>query len=87
MFKKSIMTLAIIAISATSMGAAASAKGFKVGWGGHHHNKHYFVKTYKPKHYAPKYYAPSCRYYKKKWKWTGSKHWKKKYKACLILKY
>ena len=76
------MTLAIIAVATTSMGGAAFAKKHKFGWGGHHHNRHHFVKIYTPTHYAP-----SCHYYKKKWKWTGSKYWKKKYKACLILNY
>ncbi len=82
MFKKSIMALAIAAVVTASMGGAASAKGWKGGhhWGGHYKG-HRYVKIYTPRHYTP-----SCRYYKKKWKWTGYKYWKKKYKACLILK-
>ena len=81
MFRKTIMALAIAAITTTSMGSVASAKGFKFGhgWGGHHGH---YVKIY-----TPLYYGHSCHYYKKKWKWTGKKYWFKKYKACLILKY
>ena len=83
MFKKSIMALIIAAITLTSMSTISSAKNFKFGhgWGHHHHHGHH-VKVYKRI-----YFGHSCHYYKKKWQSTHKKHWFKKYKICLFLKY
>ena len=43
-----------------------------------HFKHHYYYKPYVYGHYA----GPSCHYFKNKWHYTGSFHWKKKYYLC-----
>ena len=84
MLKKTIMSLAIAAVAATSLSANAMAGK----WGGKHKGSFPWelATPYSGKKvYAPRYSGPSCYHYKKKYKWTGKHYWLKKYKACLVL--
>lgn len=75
-------TIALAAVAATLTAFAPSpeaeaGKRFRLHFGHHHFHHHHR----RPHHYV--YTGPSCRYYYKKWKWTGSKYWKRKYYRCI----
>ena len=73
---KKTLALTALAASVTAFAPAGEAEAGKrlrivIGHGHHWHHHHHL-----------RYYDP-CHYYYKKWKWTGKRHWKKKYYECI----
>ncbi len=80
MLKKTI-ALATVAATLTAFAPAQEAeagKRFRLHFGHHHFHQHHR----RPHAYV--YTGPSCHHYYKKWKWTESKYWKRKYYRCIF---
>jgi hypothetical protein len=79
---KKVMTCAIALAAAVVASSVLPAEAGKRHGHAHRHFKHwdhhYVVKPYG---YAT-YVGPNCAYLYKKWRTTGSKHWKFKYFDC-----
>lgn len=88
MFRKTIMTIIITAVTITSAFAGNKHHG---GHSKHHgsfpwelsvnYGKHYNGDSYYG--YKKKYYGSGCYKYKRYYKNTGKHYWWKKYQACL----
>ena len=81
--KKTLMTLVLLGMGATSLATMASPAdaGNKHGWHGHfkfHYAPHGYWYHHKPYHWKG-----GCRYYLKKARYTGKRYWWKKYKWCI----
>lgn len=79
LFLAAAATLAVVGSASLSTPAEAG-KRFRLHIGGGHHH-HFRHRHWHAPHYV--YSGPSCRYYYKKWKWTGSSYWKHKYFDCI----
>jgi hypothetical protein len=80
MLARGLTVAALSALAVTAAGSAPAEAGKKFrGFHGHHygHTYHY--------HHRPRirvYGYSSCGYYLKKWQYTGSRYWRKKYFQC-----
>ena len=76
---KKTLALAALAGAIATFAPTGNAEAGKLrlhlhGWKHHHFHGH---------HWRSHRYDFGCRYYYKKWKWTGSRYWKRKYYRCI----